>query len=348
MHDKEAIWADRSSSSPSFGNVYVCWTVFNARDALQTSIVLSRSTDGGDTWSTPAHLTTARNVEHGGGRQACAVRTDSDGRVYVVWWDTPHDIDESIQVVARSTDGGRTFSDPRTIAPVNDVGRHDPLSNERTFDGVAGSRANSFPSMSIADGAPDGQTATDQIAVVWADAREGLGEERAVLTWSEDAGRTWSRPSPITRGAHRAAMPAVALAPGGDAVHVVYDAFLRGWRRRAGAPRPVRGVVVSAGVNGPLDDLEWATGFQSPVGDARASAISSLDAGGIYDYNAMAATDESAVGLWNDVRRGGVCPSADRLRQRRLTGNPAHRPLRERCPATFGNTDVFGVLIDGG
>ena len=345
VNDKEAIWADRSASSPHFGNVYVCWTAFNGRRPLRASIVASRSTDGGATWSAPVPLTTTRNTVTSGGRQGCAVRTDSSGRVFVAWWDTPRVVSESIQVVARSTDGGRTFADPRTIAPVDDVGRRDPLARDRTLDGIGGSRTNSFPSLSIADGAPTGTGATDAVAVVWADAR-GRGRERAVLSRSLDGGRTWSPPRPISARADRASMPAVAFSPSGESIHLVYTAYLRGWRRRTGVPRPVRGVVRSAASSAAA---RWTTKFESAVQDARAATVSSLTAGGLYDYNAIAATGERVLALWNDVRRGAVCRAADRYRQARADGRTVPRPPRRACPGAFGNTDVyaFATSTDG-
>ena len=80
--DKEQIWADNAASSPHFGNVYVCWASFrsNSRgNALPTPLTVSRSSDGGVTWTTkqvgPATDNGVNSQPDG-----CTVRTDSKGQ----------------------------------------------------------------------------------------------------------------------------------------------------------------------------------------------------------------------------------------------------------------------------
>ena len=155
--DKETVWADNAATSPSFGNVYVCYTDFtngNSNTAPEP-IAVARSTDGGDTFSRPVKVSKGRIIKGTAGRQGCTVRTDSAGTVYVFWEDSLRA--GSFQFMARSTDGGKTFEKGHPILPVTDVGAPDKATTDAVFDGYAGARTDSFPSVDIANGAPSGR-----------------------------------------------------------------------------------------------------------------------------------------------------------------------------------------------
>ena len=338
--DKENIWADNAASSPFFGNVYSCWVSFRGvgqGNAVPEPVVFSRSTDGGATWINQRQLSQAANNITGNGRQGCTVRTDSDGVVYVFWEGAVNH--HSAQMMTRSFNGGVTFERPRPVASVVDVGAFDPVSGDFTFDGVAGARTNSFPIVSVANGAPTGVGATNEIVLTWADARHGLNHEEALVQESTSKGVSWSAPVNGAEGADRPDFPAVAISPSGGDVYLVYDAFLIPWQTSTSSPRLMLGVVRHA--NASL--AGWTTLHRGATGDARGSSANSLDEEFLGDYNYVAATNTFGAAVWNDSRNAADCPAIDAYRESLLTTSPLPKPAPlTACPATFGNTDIFG------
>jgi hypothetical protein len=342
--DKEDIWADNAQSSRFFGNVYVCNTAFRSVAGPPEPIVLSASSDGGSTWR-QRQLTSATSNAQSGGRQGCAVRTDSTGVVYVVWEGTAGG--QSAFYLARSFDGGSKFEKPRPIARVFDVGVFDAVSGRFVFDGFAGTRTDSFPSLGIANGAPTGAGATNTLVLAWPDARAGLNHEQALVQTSTDRGVTWSAPVNAAAGRDRPDNPAVAISPTGSDVYLVYNGYLQDFQTTTANPRKMRGVVRHADVGAGGALSVWSTLHRGAVGDARGTTRT-LNREAVYDYNYAAATRTYGAAVWMDVRNAASCPAVNAYRQSLIDGNPiaAPSPLTD-CPAEFGNEDIFaGVYSD--
>ena len=350
--DHEQVWADNASSSAFFGNVYICFAAFRSQEnvGLPEPIKLARSTDGGDTWS-EVQLTSAANNQSVNGRQDCGVRTDSQGVVYVFWQGV--DVVQGAKLngifIARSFNGGRTFEKPRAIAHFQNCGLFDPVGGT-TFDGVAGARDSSFPSLDIANGAPTGAGATNRIVVTWcngptpSDTSPGANEQ-ALVTSSTDQGATFSTPKPASPAGDRPDFPAIAISPNGTDVYLTYTNFEQPYQSTTANPRLAQGVVlhadVSGGTIGAFSDLS-----RGPSGDARGSSANSLTAEFLGDYNNAVATNSAGIAVWNDVRNATDCPAVDAYRQALVSGTTATKPApNSQCPSHFGNTDIFGGVF---
>jgi hypothetical protein len=66
------------------------------------------------------------------------------------------------------------------------------------------------------------------------------------------------------------------------------------------------------------------------------------------DYVYAVATRTYGAGVWNDVRNGADCPAIDTWRAAVQdavaagSASPEGPAPQQDCPATFGNSDIFG------
>src|SRR6266566_7408760 len=179
--DKEQVWADNAQSSPFFGNAYLCWASFRSDshgNASPQPLVVATSTDGGATW-TQKQVTAASNnpfnPRQGFGRSGCTVRTDSHGVAYVFadqfGVGTPG---QSSHIMVKSFDGGKSWTRPVNIGLAVDtcfLVQFDGTGFRCVMDGVGGARddLSAAPSVDIANGAPTGAGATNEILRTWVD-----------------------------------------------------------------------------------------------------------------------------------------------------------------------------------
>jgi hypothetical protein len=343
--DKEQIWADNASSSPFFGNVYVCYASFTGNGAAPMRV--ARSSNGGTTWSTkqvsPAHNVAPSHF----GQSGCTIRTDSNGAVYVFWEEFTSGSLPTIgtHFMVKSTDGGRSWTRPQAIRRVTDpCFVVDPVIGRCVEDGVAGARNDlaAAPSVDIANGAPTGADATNFMLTAWADGRDGLNNEHVMVSWSSNGGDSWSPPAAIETAGDRGYYAAPALSPNGTDAYVVYNAFTTPFRNDTSSPRSLVGVVKHADVAGGGLGA-WTTVHRGATGDPRASSQNDLTAGFLGDYVYAVATRDYGAAVWNDARNASDCPAIDAWRASLRTANPGTRPAPQQdCPATFGNTDIFG------
>jgi hypothetical protein len=364
FQDKEQIWADNASSSAFFGHVYICSNDFRSNAAHQNAnapvpVLVFSSGDGGASW-TKTQVTSATTNAHGSaqngfGYSGCTIRTDSHGVVFLFAERFANPANglptHSAHVMFKSFDGGRHWTQPQVIAQVTDPCYFiDPVEGRCVMDGFSGARTDlaASPSVSIANGAPSGAGATDEIVDAWADAPV-LNHEVTNVAFSRDAGASWSAPQSVSLPGDRPLYAAPAIAPNGSRAYVVYEADMAPW---AGAdfqsPRPYRGVLVSSALDPNGVPTGWLTEFTERPGDLRATYPGhDLYQERVGDYVYAAASNDYGVGVWTSAPDAGVCDAVQSYRARSLAAG--HRvlpgapwPLAD-CPPNFGNTNIESI-----
>ena len=349
--DKEQIWSDNASSSPFFGTTYVCWASFRGQEkgnALPTPLIVSVSRDGGVTW-TSRQVGPATNNGVNSQPDGCTVRTDSKGNVYVFGIATRNG--QAWETMYRSTDAGVHFTGPTLIAKVTRPGVFDPVQGRPVMDGLGGARVDlaSAPSVDIANGAPTGVDATDEIVMTWVDGAAGLNNEQLMVETLRNGGTLRDGPHsvPLAEG-DRPVFAAPALSPNGTDAYIVYNAFTTQYRNDTTTPRGLVGSVLHSDVDGGA-----LTGFgelsRGQVGDPRGSSANALTDEFLGDYVYAAASRTGVVAVWNDVRDADHCPAVDAYRAALYTNPAATRPaVATQCTGTsarFGNSDIRSAAL---
>lgn len=214
------------------GRVYLTWTRFRfSRSAGYegSPILLAASADGGATWSDPRPVSDTDHPYD----QGSVPRVAPDGTLYVAYEGATRAsgyLGDAI-VVARSTDGGRSFTNAEIARAFDDANCY-PLNVTEGRQTLSGEqfRLNSYPSFAV-------DPKTGLLAIAWADdqANRGCGYEKGgafrgttsnqvKLTISTN-GSSWSAPRVITDGPSDKVFPAVSS--GGGRVTVSY--YTRGY-----------------------------------------------------------------------------------------------------------------------
>jgi hypothetical protein len=341
--DKEQVWADNASSSPFFGNVYVCWANFkgNGRDGA-APLIVAASSDGGDTW-TQHPISAAANNSNVNPMDGCTVRTDSRGNAYVFGVGTDSALGHlPFEFMSVSTNGGHNWSAQGPVAgPVNQPGLFDAVLGRPTIDGIAGARSDlaPAPSVDIANGAPSGTDATNRIVMSYVSGP--LETPHVFFTESADQGATWSSPSAIETAGDRGYYTAPAISPDGSTVYVVYNAFTTPYRTNTTDPRALVGVFLQASV-GASGTGAFTEMHRGAPGDPRGSSQNNLVGEFLGDYVYAAATRTYGTAVWNDARNAADCPAIDAWRMSIRTGGTVPRPAPQQdCAANFGNSDIY-------
>ena len=227
FNDKEAITADWTKPDHAYA-VWIRGAIpgdGRSERSVQRSFafrgqpVFSRTTDGGETWSTPISMTRNQNV-FAQGNQIAVLPDGTLVNVFAVLFKgsgiQPPQANQVFMATTRSTDGGRTWSVPTKIAPIRTVLLTDPDNpNPTSLDQTV--RADDY----LPDIAVDHESG--DLYVVWAD---GLGtpNNNVVISKSTDGARSWSTPKAIdlTPGPH-AFNQTVQVTENGTVAVLYYD-----------------------------------------------------------------------------------------------------------------------------
>jgi hypothetical protein len=354
---EDPVWADNAASSRFFGNVYVCYNDFTVPatgNFFPIYPTVAVSADGGQTW-TSHHIAPPIDSVGDGYRLGCAIRTDSHGGVYTFWahfrpGEFPSEGAVAAQTLVKSVTGGATWQQPVDfIQGSNTCAYLDPIFARCAMEGPAGARSDfgSTPSVDIANGAPTGADATNEIVLTWGDRRFGQNNEAALLSYSRNLGRTWSEPVTVSLPGDRVMYSAAAIAPDGSHVYVTYNAFTTPFTMTMSAPRLEHAILRSAAVGPGGAPVGWTTEFTSPSGDVRGTAPSDFNYGEYLGNIVSAiATRGYGTGAWTDVRHTADCPAMDAWRQASFNAGqlilPAPWPLAD-CPAQFGDMHLWSA-----
>jgi hypothetical protein len=180
FNDKPMIAVDTNPASPFRDSVYVAWDNASNREgksASNNALLVSRSTDGGASFSTPI----AVNSLTGGPSSVIGADpfVGPNGEVYVAW----HDVQSNRLLVNRSLDGGATFGQPTTIAPT-------AVPFEAVIAPQASRGALLYPAC---DTDRSGGAHRGALYCSWMDETASNGTD-IFLARSTDGGRRWSAP----------------------------------------------------------------------------------------------------------------------------------------------------------
>lgn len=344
FNDKNWITVDRNPASPFFGRVYLTWTEFRSATAKGNGnepIMVSVSTDGGQSFGLPTQLSPASNNGTLNGRQGSQGTVGPDGSVYVAFEQGRN------QVVVISRDGGKRWTRPAVIGPVTDIDDPIPGANFRT---------DSFPSI-----AADPRTGSTLVYAAWVTRTADGG--RVIVSRSPDRGVTWGPPVQVSEpGEGYAFFQGLDVAPNTGRVDLAYQALTAKSTTFGTGNASIDAWYRSSG-----DGIKWsiATKVSQDSSDPAAGAQNNLQRQFWGDYNTLVSSADRAWFIYTDSRDGAGCDAvdayqhylvdnglvirgdmADRM-QLKLTGvNPAATPAVEKpapllaCPSSFGNTDV--------
>ncbi|MCF6341971.1 MAG: GEVED domain-containing protein [Bacteroidales bacterium] len=287
LADKNHLWIDALQGSPYENYLYDAWSDFGG--AYDNEIVVSFSSDNGETWSSKQRISLGVNA--GNHNQGVNLSTGPNGEVYAAWgiydgWPQ----DEKAIGFAKSLDGGATWETAfRIINNIRGIRQSGVPQNMRV---------NSFPSMAVdvSGGSNDGN-----IYVVWTNVGvpgQNSGSDRDVyFIRSSDGGDNWSEPVRVNQDAINQGkahyLPWITCDPSNGTISVIwYD------NRNTSANQAEAWVATSSDAGDTWDDFKVSDVAFTP------SPIPGMASGYFGDYLGITALDGKVYPCWTDNRSG--------------------------------------------
>jgi hypothetical protein len=217
---------DASPGSPYVNSLYVSAVVLNEPYQNKNQVVVSHSSDGGETW----HQVPVAPAQNYPESDLCTATTVGyDGTVYVSWMycnTGPYQCDNDIghMVFSKSSDGGNTWSAPALMTSV--VLNHESIPNTNTG-------APNYPAIAVDNS--NGPYSGNLYVVMYNWTGTYL---RVQVIRSTDGGNTWSKPVPVAPPSetHDQFFPWISVSPTGlvgvswldrrnDPANIDYQAF---------------------------------------------------------------------------------------------------------------------------
>jgi|GEM_PF-2019352 len=354
FNDKPTIWADNNPASPDLGNVSLVWAMFTGIGSTGSTffcsncpvrILFARSTDGGQTWSTPRTLSPSADSNPVGYPERPTIQTDREGRLIAAWEEhSGATVQQSEMVAAVSIDGGQHFGHPITLGPASDMNQ------------LPGA---SFPNFNQVALAVD--QSTDAIYAAWTNEQQidsSHAHGAVTLVKSTDHGQSWTSAGTIDVPGRTAFHPSLAVARPGVApsagttpgrVVVGFTALTD----VAFSTLPVTGSVNYLPYVVASDDggSTWSAPIVpsgAAVSDPAASAGFLNDFGSEFvgDYSSLSAAPDGKTfySSYSSTQEGTGCAAVDAYR----TGSGPLPNIYTSCAPTFGNVDIHVAVIGNG
>jgi hypothetical protein len=276
--DHESLTVDTGTGSGHhYGRLYVVWAQFNGngRSPIQGAF----SDDDGASWTGPITVSDKAHTTNQDARLVIA----PDGTLYTTFVGGPNEssLKHNFVAVARSTDGGLTWSATQVVAPVvSPVPGGLPNSGYRVFSDVTSSV----------------DAATGQLVVAFNDQGSGASQVYAVHQLAAGDITEWSAPTRVSPSTREQFFPWMSAAPNGRVDLVFYD--------RTCDPNDTLNCVTlsssfDAGGTWTSTSL-LSTGFDGDMFGACLAFVQPTDCGTLFigDYIAVSSTNSKAVSLF--------------------------------------------------